>query len=76
MNGFIMFGIMVAIQWEFATVIGRLASFTVSFHGDVRGESSLREVASVNRRTPQWTCGRFTKTIIPAWFEKWRSIEF
>ena len=58
---------------EFATVIWRLDSFTVSFPGDVRGESGLRELASVNRRTQQWASGhvaRFTKTIMPAWLKK------
>ena len=49
---------------EFATVIWRLDSFTVSFRGDVRGESGLRELSSVNRRTPQWEHGRFTKSIM------------
>ena len=61
---------------EFATVIWRLDSFTVSFRGDVGGESGLRELASVNRRTSQWARGRFIKTILPAWLEKWRHIKF
>ena len=53
---------------EFATVIWRLDSFTVLFHGDVRGESGLRKLASVNWRTPQWANGR--KLLCQ--FEKWR----
>ena len=59
---------------EFPTVIWRPGSFTASFPGDVPGDSGLRELASVNRRTPQWA--RFTKTIMPAWFEKRRDIKF
>ena len=75
MNGFIMF---IHVHdghctGEFATVIWRLDSLTVSFHGN---ESGLRELAAVNRRTPQWARGRFTKTIIPAWFQKWPDIKF
>ena len=61
---------------EFATVIWRLHSFTVSFRGDIRGESSLIELTSVNRRTPQRVRGQFTNIIVPAWFEKWRDIKF
>ena len=49
---------------EFATVIWRLYCFTVSFRGDVRGESGPRKLASVNWRTPQWACGRFTRTLL------------
>ena len=37
---------------KFATVIWRLQSVTVSFRGDVGGESGLWKLASVNRRTP------------------------
>ena len=59
---------------KFATVIWHLDSFTVSFCGNARGESGLRELASVNHRTTQWVRGRFTKTIMPAWFEMWRYI--
>ena len=58
---------------EFATVIWLLDSFTIFFRGN---ESGLRELTSVNRRTPQWARGRFTKTIIPARFEKWPDIKF
>ena len=61
---------------EFATVIWRLHCFTASFHGDVRGESDPRKLASVNWRTPQWARGQFTRVIIPDWFEKWRDIKF
>ena len=61
---------------EFTTVIWRLESFTVSFRADICGESGLRELTSINRRTPQWARGRFTKTIMPAQFEKWRYIKF
>ena len=61
---------------EFTTVIGRLDSFTVPFRCYVRGESGLRELASVNRRTPQLTRGQFTKNLMPAWFEKWRIWNF
>ena len=57
---------------EFATVIWRLHCFTVSFRGDVRGESGPGKLASVNWRTSQWARGQFTRTIIPDWFEKWR----
>ena len=49
---------------EFATVIWRLHCFTVSFRGDVRGESGPRQLASVNWRTPQWARGQFTRTIL------------
>ena len=55
---------------EFDTVIWRLHCFTVSFRGDVRGESGPRELALVNWRTPQWAHGQFTRTIIPDWFRK------
>ena len=76
MNGFIMFDIMfMTATGEFATVIWRLHCFTVSFRGDVRGESA-RELASVNWRTPQWARGQITRTIIPDWFENWRDIKF
>ena len=53
-------------QWtgEFATGIWRLHCFTVSFRGDVRGESGPRYFASVNWRTPQWTHGQFTRTLL------------
>ena len=61
---------------EFATVIWSLHCFTVSFRGDVRGESCPKELASVIWRTPQWARGQFTRTIIPDWFEKWRDIKF
>ena len=61
---------------EFATVIWRLNISTASFRGDVRGESGLRKFASVNRRTPQWARGRFTRTTMPAWLEKWRFVKF
>ena len=61
---------------EFTTVIWRLHCFTVSFRGDVRGESGHRELASVNWRTPQWARGQFTRLIIPDWFEKWRDKKF
>ena len=61
---------------EFAAVIWRPDSFTVSSRGDVRGESGLRELASINRRTPQWARGRFTKIILPARFENCRYIKF
>ena len=49
---------------EFATVIWRLHCFTVSFRGDVRGESGPRELASVNWRTPQRARGQFTRTLL------------
>ena len=66
------------VHWtgEFATVIWRLHSFTVSFCGDVRGESGLIELTSVNRATPQWASGQFTNIFVPAWFGKWRDIKF
>ena len=38
------------IVWRLTTIVWRLNSFTVSFPFDVRGESGLREFASVNRR--------------------------
>ena len=78
MNGFIMFGIMfmTATGLENSPVIWRLHCFTVSFRGDVRGESGPRELASVNRRTSQSARGQFTRIIIPDWFEKWRDINF
>ena len=50
MNGFIMFGIMfITAIWagEFATVIWRLHCFTVSFRGDVHGESGPKDLASI-----------------------------
>ena len=53
MNGFIMFDIMFMTATEFATVIWRLHCFTVTFSGDLRGESGPRELASVNWITPQ-----------------------
>ena len=55
---------------EFAKVVWRQDSFTVSFRGDVRGESGLKELASVNPKTSQWTRIWFTKTVMPACFEK------
>ena len=61
---------------EFTTIIWRLHSFTVSFCGDVHRESGLRQLAEVNRRAQQWARGQFTKTIMPACFEKWRDIKF
>ena len=76
MNGFIMFGIMFITATGLDTVIWRLNCFTVSFRGDVRGESGTRELVSVNWRTPQWARGQFTRNIIPDWFEKWRDIKF
>ena len=57
---------------EFDTVIWRLHCFTVSFLGNVRGESGSRELASFNWRTPQWARGQFTRNIIPdkmAWYK-------
>ena len=54
---------------EFATVIWRLDSFTVSFRDDVGGKFGLRELASVNRWTSQWAWPNY-KNILPAWFEK------
>ena len=61
---------------EFATVIRRLHCFTVSFRGDVRGESGPKEHAPVNWRIPQWARGQFKRTIIPDWFNKWRDMKF
>ena len=56
---------------EFATVIWRLHCLTVSFRGDVRGESGPRELASVNWRTPQWARGQFTRSLVKkmAWYK-------
>ena len=36
---------------EFGTIVRGLDYFSVSFPGDARGESGLRELASVNRST-------------------------
>ena len=49
---------------EFTTIIWRLHCFTVSFRGDVRGESGPRKLASVNWRTAQWARGQFTRTLL------------
>ena len=61
---------------EYATVIWRLHCFTVSFRGDVRGESGPKELVSVNWRTPHWARGQSTTIIIPDWFDKWRDMKF
>ena len=61
---------------EFATVIWRLDSFSlIPWWRPQR--NGLRELVSVNRRTPQWARGQFTKKPnMPAWFEKWHDIRF
>ena len=74
-DSFIMFMTATGLE-NFATVIWRLHCFKVSFHGDVRGESDPRELASVNWRTLQWARGQFTRIIIPDRFEKLRDIKF
>ena len=53
---------------SFAIIIWRLNNFTVSFHGDVRGESGVRKLTSVNRKLDSviYTWLIFKK--MPAWF--------
>ena len=74
MNGFFMFGIMfmTATGLENTPQSFDVYTVSVSFRGDVRGESSPKEFASVNWRTPQWARGQFTRIIIP---DKWRDIK-
>ena len=55
---------------QLTTISWRLDSFTVSFHGDARGESGLRELASFNRRTQLGNGHVADLEIMPGWLQK------
>ena len=62
--------------WEFVTDIWRLHCFTVSFRGDVRGESGPRELAQSIGELHNGHVANLHELLYQTGSKKWRDIKF